>query len=218
MPQIGHLYEECEWMPFVSQESPRADTWDAEDRATALNSEYKRHVCGGNIFDAMYIDARTREDDIPWDETGEIITKNTPSYGFLCINKNNKPFNKKCSDYKVRYCCLKQRPAQWGEWSEWTDCSKTCGGGIRTRDRVCNSKKGNKETCFGNWVDLDETGKDRHASLKYQEHACNVLSCPGTTNFLRFSHKYMNSFAGKRVNGGYSVIYNTPNTFRVVNI
>lgn len=186
MPQIGHLYEECEWMPFVSQESPRADTWDAEDRATALNSEYKRHVCGGNIFDAMYIDARTREDDIPWDETGEIITKNTPSYGFLCINKNNKPFNKKCSDYKVRYCCLKQRPAQWGEWSEWTDCSKTCGGGIRTRDRVCNSKKGNKETCFGNWVDLDETGKDRHASLKYQEHACNVLSCPGDANFLQW--------------------------------
>ncbi|TRY69476.1 hypothetical protein TCAL_03259 [Tigriopus californicus] len=174
MPEIGHLYEECEWMPFVSQESPRSDTWDAEDRATALTTKYKRHVCGGNIFDAVYIDARTREDDIPWDETGEIITKNTPSYGFLCINKNNKPFNKRCSDYKVRYCCLKKRPAQWGEWNEWTDCTKTCGGGIRSRDRVCNSKKGNKETCFGNWIDLDESGKDRHANLKYQEHACNL--------------------------------------------
>ena len=56
------------------------------------------------------IDARRRKDDLPWDETGEVITKNTPFYGFLCINKNNKYANQKCSDYKVRIngfrCCI----------------------------------------------------------------------------------------------------------------
>jgi len=30
------------------------------------------------MFDAMFIDSRRRSDDVPWDETGEIITKNTP--------------------------------------------------------------------------------------------------------------------------------------------
>jgi hypothetical protein len=44
-------------------------------------------VCGAKPFNAMYIDARRRKDDRPWDETNEVITKNTPTYGFLCINK-----------------------------------------------------------------------------------------------------------------------------------
>ena len=100
------------------------------------------------------------------------------SYGFLCINKNNKMFNRQCSDYKVRYCCLKQKPSQWGKWSEWTQCSVSCGGGLRSRDRKCVVKAGEKETCFGNWIDKDEEGKDRHAHLKKQAHKCNELSCP----------------------------------------
>jgi hypothetical protein len=49
----------------------------------------------------MYIDARRRKDDRPWDETNEVITKNTPTYGFLCINKNNILYRRLCSDYKV---------------------------------------------------------------------------------------------------------------------
>ena len=65
-----------------------------------LNSRFQ--VCGAKPFNAMFIDARRRKDDRPWDETNEIITKNTPTYGFLCIQKNNIPFGKLCSDYKVR--------------------------------------------------------------------------------------------------------------------
>ena len=53
------------------------------------------------VFDAIAIDARRREDDVPWDETGEVITKNTPFFGFLCVQKNNDLFGNKCSDYKV---------------------------------------------------------------------------------------------------------------------
>ena len=79
MPPIKHLYEECDWQPFISSESPTKDTWDAEDRATALTTPNKKHVCGGKVFNAMFIDARTRDKDVPWDETGEIITKVTPA-------------------------------------------------------------------------------------------------------------------------------------------
>ena len=58
-------------------------------------------VCGAKPFNAMFIDSRRRKDDRPWDETNEIITKNTPTFGFLCIQKNNIPFGRLCSDYKV---------------------------------------------------------------------------------------------------------------------
>ena len=42
----------------------------------------KKHVCGDAKMDAMFIDARTLEKDVPWDETSDYlgggITKNTP--------------------------------------------------------------------------------------------------------------------------------------------
>ena len=45
-------------------------------------SKLKKHVCGNAKFDAMFIDARTLENDVPWDETSDYmaggITKNTP--------------------------------------------------------------------------------------------------------------------------------------------
>ena len=113
------------WGPFVSNEEPGPGSWDAEDRATiaaVAKGKLKKHVCGdkggfllsisanmklipffhAQVFDAIAIDARRREDDVPWDETKEVITKNTPFFGFLCMQKNNDLVGYKCSDYKVR--------------------------------------------------------------------------------------------------------------------
>ena len=40
--------------------------------------QFRKHVCGNARFAAMFIDSRSKEDDTPWDEPGDIITKNTP--------------------------------------------------------------------------------------------------------------------------------------------
>ena len=49
---------------------------------------------------------------------------------------------------------------------------------MKRRMRVCENKSGRKETCYGNWYDRDEDGKDKFASLKHQTVPCNELSCP----------------------------------------
>jgi hypothetical protein len=52
----------------------------------------------------------------------------------------------------------------WTQWSQWTTCSKTCGVGTSTRNRVCTS--GN---CGGGG---------------FERMDCATTSCPGT-NFRR---------------------------------
>ena len=60
--------------------TPDNGTWDAEVRGNIIrkNPELVKHVCNDNTVDAMYIDTRRVEDDVPFHETGEIMTKNTP--------------------------------------------------------------------------------------------------------------------------------------------
>ena len=80
LPTSKTLFDDCEWRPFFSMSYPSSNTWDIEMRALAFKKKrrYKGHACGDEINNAMYIDARTINDDTPWDETGEYITKITP--------------------------------------------------------------------------------------------------------------------------------------------
>ena len=80
LPNVTTLFDECDWQEFVSFNHPYSNTWDIEMRAEVIRKRKKRrgHVCGSQIYDAMYIDARTINDDTPADETGEMITKYTP--------------------------------------------------------------------------------------------------------------------------------------------
>jgi len=36
LPKLKTLFDECNWMPFISNEIPYNDTWDGEDRASAI--------------------------------------------------------------------------------------------------------------------------------------------------------------------------------------
>uniref|UniRef100_A0A452VBN6 Semaphorin 5A n=1 Tax=Ursus maritimus TaxID=29073 RepID=A0A452VBN6_URSMA len=53
----------------------------------------------------------------------------------------------------------------WSAWTSWSQCSRDCSRGIRTRKRVCN----NPEPRYGGMPCLGP-------SLEYQE--CNILPCP----------------------------------------
>lgn len=56
-----------------------------------------------------------------------------------------------------------------GDWSDWSVCSTTCGGGTKTRSRSCDTPipEGEGLTCLG---------------LSVESETCNINDCPGTFN------------------------------------
>ncbi|KAL3852014.1 hypothetical protein ACJMK2_015703, partial [Sinanodonta woodiana] len=48
----------------------------------------------------------------------------------------------------------------WNEWSPWSACSHSCGGGFQIRDRMCNG--GVNSDCDG---------------LSYDSRECTVIPC-----------------------------------------
>ena len=68
----------------------------------------------------------------------------------------------------------------WGQWSTFTECSRTCGNGTQTRKRACDSPAPSHGgiPCPG---ELEETQN------------CNTNTCPGICNpFLsRNVYKYL---------------------------
>ncbi|KAL3852009.1 hypothetical protein ACJMK2_015698, partial [Sinanodonta woodiana] len=46
---------------------------------------------------------------------------------------------------ETRHCFFGECPADgsWGDWTTWTTCSKTCNGGVQSRNRDCVFPEGN---------------------------------------------------------------------------
>ena len=55
---------------------------------------------------------------------------------------------------------------QWGPFGSWSTCSQTCGGGVRTRQRSCDSPPPSNggADCVGRAT---------------RERNCNTNACPG---------------------------------------
>ena len=59
----------------------------------------------------------------------------------------------------------------WSAWSSWSPCSATCGGGVQSRERVCDNPK------------PAGTGSDCPGQAR-QDRMCNVDACQGIFNSL----------------------------------
>ncbi|XP_037393266.1 SCO-spondin [Pygocentrus nattereri] len=70
-------------------------------------------------------------------------------------------------DRQDQVCVLSpcSRDGGWSEWTSWTDCTKSCGGGVRSRRRECDRPATEREGDFCE-------------GLKTELIACNMDPCP----------------------------------------
>uniref|UniRef100_A0A914EJT5 Uncharacterized protein n=1 Tax=Acrobeloides nanus TaxID=290746 RepID=A0A914EJT5_9BILA len=62
-------------------------------------------------------------------------------------------------------------PPEWSDWSAWGACSATCGGGLQSRQRTCNTQCG-ACSCVG---------------PSSQQQTCNTQACCGWTQWCEWS-------------------------------
>ena len=63
----------------------------------------------------------------------------------------------------------------WNDWSKFSSCSVTCGGGNKTRTRQCNKptpKHGGQNCLISN--------SDQRNTEESMNQSCNTQMCPGT--------------------------------------
>ena len=56
----------------------------------------------------------------------------------------------------------------WRHWSDWGECSLSCGNGTQLRERECVTPRHGGDPCEG---------------PAEQEQLCNTFHCPGTGNY-----------------------------------
>nr|XP_039257227.1 ADAMTS-like protein 5 isoform X2 [Styela clava] len=72
---------------------------------------------------------------------------------------------------KERQSTRKGAEEFWGTWSEWSLCSRSCGGGVAMRSRRC---------------ELGSTSKEKSCSgAKIAYMLCNIKACPGNGRSFR---------------------------------
>ena len=69
----------------------------------------------------------------------------------------------------------------WGEWSVYTKCSKTCGGGKQNRSRLCN----NPSPSHGGQNCVMSDGSGNTGNNESASRSCNANLCPGNIRILR---------------------------------
>ncbi|TSK16113.1 Brain-specific angiogenesis inhibitor 1 [Bagarius yarrelli] len=64
---------------------------------------------------------------------------------------------------QMRDCFLRECPVdgQWQQWSSWSSCIKTCGGGTQQRQRVCYGPFFAGEPCPGDRVEIQSCNEKR---------------------------------------------------------
>ncbi|XP_016887811.1 A disintegrin and metalloproteinase with thrombospondin motifs 18 isoform X1 [Cynoglossus semilaevis] len=77
---------------------------------------------------------------------------------------------------------------QWSSWSKWSDCSRTCGGGVMYKERSCNNPRPQNNGKFC-------TGSSRFNQL------CNTWPCPPTS--VDFRAQQCAEFNSKPFRGWY---------------
>ena len=73
--------------------------------------------------------------------------------------------------------------ATWGDWSSWSRCSASCGGGRRSRRRQCQ----NGNTCVGRMTEYTDCGTESCPDCELQSHKKDCTLISSSISLLYFS-------------------------------
>uniref|UniRef100_A0AAR2L2S8 Thrombospondin 2a n=1 Tax=Pygocentrus nattereri TaxID=42514 RepID=A0AAR2L2S8_PYGNA len=116
----------------------------------------------------------------PWSEWTQCTVtcgSGTQQRGRSCDDTSNT-----CSgpSIQTRRCslgkCDRRVDGGWGPWSPWATCSATCGGGLKSRERECNSpapQHGGRK-CMGDSIDNEVCNK-QECPISKKDH-CTYFS------------------------------------------
>ncbi|XP_044178032.1 coadhesin-like [Acropora millepora] len=107
----------------------------------------------------------------PWSECSRSCGGGNHSRTRECNNPAPANGGKQCDGpfrQRDRLCNEHECPVDgnWGEWSPWSDCSRSCGGGNHSRTRECN----NPAPANG--------GKQCDGPFRQRDRLCNDHECP----------------------------------------
>lgn len=114
-----------------------------------------------------------------WSECSESCSTGVKSRTRTCSNPSPRNGGKGCpgNAKELETCQLKPciTNGSWSEWSNWTDCTTTCGNGTKSRHRNCEqfSPGHGGKTCTGD---------------VYQRKHCFQQACPSLGEWTEWSH------------------------------
>ncbi|XP_050418511.2 sushi, von Willebrand factor type A, EGF and pentraxin domain-containing protein 1-like [Patella vulgata] len=163
-------------------------TCDAVDEC--LSSPCGQHVCINELsgFKCKCSDGYTGDlCNIPPD----YCLSNGCNTGATCNSiSTNKTFTCTCpKGYKGTLCDVNIVNGGWGNWTYWSECSTTCGGGTSSRHRLCDNPSPDEdgEPCQGYDTKVKPCNNDTCPECKATDlaraHGSSV-QCIGTTSRL----------------------------------
>ncbi|KAJ8300893.1 hypothetical protein KUTeg_022412 [Tegillarca granosa] len=117
----------------------------------------------------------------------DYCVNNNCNNGATCVGQNGT-YSCICkAGYKGSFCETDVVNGNWNSWQQWSECSKSCDIGIRSRNRSCDNPPPDDEGsyCVGN---------------NTQTQSCNTDACQRCPSFLTMLN-YGNTLKCNQVNG-----------------
>ena len=163
----------CQWGKWGSWNSCSKTCGDGKKARNRKKTVVEKNggKCNGNSNEEDNCNTNNCPEPCKWTGWREWGTCSKSCGGGKRVRKRDKEIKEKyggsCnggfSDESTCNTRLCPQPCQWGQWGIWKECSKTCGEGIRVRNREKLEKESNGGKCSGSSNEEDE---------------CNVRMCP----------------------------------------